>query len=231
MRATALRGVRLHVRRERRDLHREVGPRQRPQRVHLERPALGPAGRRLGQGVERLGAALRVAVGLGLRHGRLAEQIDRGGGAVAPQLAQDPERLAGRLAHDEAVRHVPHAARRGGAQGGAARLGRAHPHGHVERRRPLPHLAEVAGEVARQVVERAAGGRHVHEAKQRRPQLGVLRGELHGLRVERLHRAHPPLGEGRIQRPPDSAELFLYGRVGGGLALGHGRKLLREEGT
>jgi hypothetical protein len=42
--------------------------------------------------------------------------------------------------------------------------------------------------VAREIVERAAGGHHVDEAEQRGLQLGVLRGELHGLLVGGLER-------------------------------------------
>ena len=54
------------------------------------------------------------------------------------------------------------------------------------RRRRLLHLAEEAGQVAREVVERAAGGHDVDEAEQRRLELGVLRGELHRLGVRGL---------------------------------------------
>ena len=52
----------------------------------------------------------------------------------------------------------------------------------------LADLAEEAGEVARQVVEVAAGRHDVDEAEQRGLQLGVLRGELHRLLVGRLQR-------------------------------------------
>ena len=85
----------------------------------------------------------------------------------------------GRLADDEAVRHVAHARGRRGAERGAARPRARHPHRGLDRRRALVHLLEVAGEVPGEVVERPAGRRHVHEAEQRGAQLGVLRGELH----------------------------------------------------
>ena len=65
---------------------------------------------------------------------------------------------------------------------------RAHPHRGADRRRRLPDLAEEAGEVAREVVERAAGRHDVDEAEQRGLQLRVLGGELHRLLVGRLQR-------------------------------------------
>ena len=62
-----------------------------------------------------------------------------------------------------------------------------------ERRRAVVHLGEVLAEVAREVVERPARGRHVHEPEERGPQLRVARGQLHRALVERLHgwRARP----------------------------------------
>ena len=60
-------------------------------------------------------------------------------------------------------------------------LGAGHAHRRLDRRRALVHLLQVVGQVAGEVVERAAGRRHVHEAEQRRAQLGVLRGQLHRL--------------------------------------------------
>ncbi len=73
-----------------------------------------------GERVERLRAAARVALGLGLRDGRLAEQVDGARDAVAPQVAQHAERGPRVLADDEAVRHPldaawrpPRRARRG----------------------------------------------------------------------------------------------------------------------
>ena len=63
-----------------------------------------------------------------------------------------------------------------------------HPHRRVERRRPLVDLVEERAQVTGEVVERAARRHHVDEAEQRRAQLGVARGELHRLVVQRLDR-------------------------------------------
>ena len=174
--------------RERGDLHREVRARQRAVAVALERRALGPRRGRAGDRDQRGVAALRVALRLGLRDGRLAEQVDRARHPVLPQVAQGAERRPGALADDEAVRHVLDARRGGGAERGAARARVAHAHRDGDRRRLLLDLAQEAGEVAREVVERAAGGHDVDEAEQRGLQLGVLRGELHGLLVGGLER-------------------------------------------
>ena len=116
--------VGLHQRRERGDLDAQVGARERAERVGLEERPLGPRAHRLDERRERFVAALRVALRLALRHGRLAEQVDGGGDAVLPQVAEHAERLLRRLADDEAVRHVLDAARGGGARApsGPARL-------------------------------------------------------------------------------------------------------------
>ena len=87
-------------------------------------------------------------------------------------------------------------------------------------------LAEVAGQVARQVVERAAGRRHVHEAEQRRAQLRVLRGAapspcassaFTGLRTASSER---PRNSERPTRPSSSSTAG----VGCGLAVAHSRE-------
>ena len=94
------------------------------------------------------------------------------------------QRLARRLADDEAVRHVAHAGGGRGSQrlapGGVA----GEPHRGVDRRRALRHLVEVGDQVRAQVIDGTAGGRHIDEPKQRRPELRVLGGELHRLLVE-----------------------------------------------
>ena len=102
-----------------------------------------------------------------------------------------------RLADDEAVGHVAHACGGGRAQRGAPGLRPAHPHGHLERRWPVRDVVQEPGEVAREVVERAAGGRDVHEPEERGAQLVVLGGEVHRLRVERLERVARRRGERR----------------------------------
>ena len=60
-------------------------------------------------------------------------------------------------------------------------------------------LVEEAGEVAREVVEVAAGGDDVDEAEERGAQLGVLRGEVHRPVVERAQRLGPGRGQGGRQ--------------------------------
>ena len=90
--------------------------------------APGPRRHRARQRLERLAAPLGVAVRLGGRHRRLAEQVDRREHAVVVEAAQRPERVLRRLADDEAVRHVPDAGGGGGAErlAARARVGRAH---------------------------------------------------------------------------------------------------------
>ena len=105
-------------RRERGDLDGQVRARERAGGVALERRPLGPVARRAGERLERLVAALGVALRLGLGDGRLAEQVDGARDAVLPQLAQRPERGLRALADDEAVRHVLDAGRRGRAERG-----------------------------------------------------------------------------------------------------------------
>ncbi len=156
----------------------------------------GQAAGRRGQRLERVVAALRVALRLGLRHGRLAEQVDGRRDAVLPQLAQRPQRGLRALADDEAVRHVLDAGRGGGAERGAPRARVAHPHGDGDRRRRGLDLAEEAGQVAREVVERAAGGDDVDEAEQGGLELRVLGGELHRLVVGGRDRVARTGGEG-----------------------------------
>jgi len=70
---------------------------------------------------------------------------------------------------------------------------------------------EVAGEVAREVVERPARGRHVDEAEQRRAQLRVLRGQLHRLRVEGTDRVARARREARRQLTADLVQIALDG--------------------
>ena len=188
----------------------------------LSRSSCGRAGQRAAaraERVERVGAAVGVALGLGGGDGRLAEQVDRGGDAVLPQVAQHAERGLRVLADDEAVRHPPHAGGGRGAERRAAGLRAAHPHRHADRRGRLLDLAEEAGEVAREVVERPAGGHDVDEPEQRRLELGVLRREVHRLLVDRLqrvardrHRGRQTAAQRRAARSPVRARPPRRGR-------------------
>ena len=187
--AAHLRRLGPHQRRERGHLHRQVHARDRAGGVALEQRPLGPARRRPGQRAKGLVAARGVAVGLLLAgHGGLAEQVERGADAVAPLALDHAKRRARRLADDEAVGHVPHAGRGRGAERAATRARARHAHGGGQRRRLLLDLLQVADQVPRQVVERAAGRGHVDEAEERGAQLLVAVGELHRLRVERAQR-------------------------------------------
>ncbi len=210
---TALGGLGAQQRGERRDLHGEVRPRDRAGAVALERRLVADAlvdGR---QRVERVRAARRVAIGLGGRDGRLAEQVDRGRDPVVPEAAERRDRGGGILADDEAVGHVPDPGGAGGAERRAPGLRVAHPHRRPQRRRAPVDLLEVAGQVGGEVVERAAGGHDVDEAKERRAQLGVLGGELHRAVVERLERVAAMGWERPGQRAPRALDLALE-RVG-----------------
>ena len=71
-------------------LTREVHARDRAVRVALEPRAAGPGLCGLRERAQRLVAAPRVAVGLGGGDGRLAEQVDRRGGAGSPQALRAP---------------------------------------------------------------------------------------------------------------------------------------------
>ena len=69
---------------------------------------------------------------------------------------------------------------------------------------------EVAGEVACEVVERAAGGRDVDEPEQRRAQLGVVRRQLHRALVDNPKRMARPPGQCRVDRAADLQKLRLH---------------------
>ena len=178
--AAPLGSVGSQQRGQRRDLHRHVRARDRPDAVALEHVPDRPVrldARQLGQ---RLVAPGGVAVRLGLGHGGLAEQVDRAGHAAVPQVAQHAEGRRRRLADDEPVGHVPHSGGRGGAERGPAGLDVGHPHRGGQRRRCVGNLAQVLAQVAGEVVERAAGRRDVDEPEQGGAQLPVPRGQVHG---------------------------------------------------
>ena len=219
----ALGCVRAQQRRERRHLHREVRARQRARAVGLERRALGPVARRAGDRDQRVVAALRVALRLALRDRRLAQQVDRAGDPVAPQLAQRPERRLRRLADDEPVGHVLDPGRRRRAERRPSRARVAHPQRDRDRRRGRLDLAEEAGQVPREVVERPARRHHVDEPEQRRLELRVLRRQLHRLVVRRLQRAPHPRRQRRGEPLAHLQQPGLQHRVVDAL-LDHGHK-------
>ena len=201
-------------RRERGDLHGQVGARQRARGVGLELGAGGPLGGLPHDGLERLRAALRVALRLRLGDGRLAEQVDRARDAVLPQLAQVAHRGLRRLADDEAVRHVLDAGRGGAAERGPAGARVAHLHRDGDRRRRLLDLAQEARQVRGEVVDVPAGGDDVDEAEQRRLELGVAGGHRHRLVVERLQGAPRGRRQALPQAPADRVQLaFQLGFV------------------
>ena len=127
-------------RRERRDLHRQVGARQRAAGVVLEPGPCRPNARSAGELIEGVRAPGRVGVGLGLGDGRLAEQVDGAGHTGGPQLAQDAEGRAGRLADDEAVGHVLDPAGRRRSERHPSRLRVAESHRRCQRRRAVGNL-------------------------------------------------------------------------------------------
>jgi hypothetical protein len=207
--AAELRGLGPHHRGECRDLHGQVRARQRADRVALEQVAVRERlvrPRELPQGVR---AALRVRVGLGLGHRRLAEQVERRGYAFAPHRPQVAGGIGRGVAHDEAVRHVPHAGGRRGAQRGSPRARLAHAHGGPQGRRLLVDRLEVAGQVAGQLIQRPARRGHVHEPEQGRAELRVLGRQLHRLVVERTHRIARARGQTRGDLAPDLAQAGL----------------------
>jgi hypothetical protein len=149
---------------------------------------------------------------------------------VLPEVLEHARRLARGLADDEAVRHVLHAGRRGGAERLAPGPGLRHPHRDLQRRRAVVDLVEEAAEVAREVVERAAGGDDVDEAEQRRPEVGVLRGEVHRLVVDRLQRVAARPRQRRGEIAPDRDDVgFRSRRACHGLDdIGSLRRLVRR---
>ena len=76
-------------------------------------------------------------------------------------------------------------------------------------------LAEVAGQVAGQLIERATRRRDVHEPEERGAQLVVARCQPHGLLVERPHRRSGARREGGGEVAADPPELVLEPAVSG----------------
>ena len=204
-----VRSVGAQQRRQRGDLHGQVHARRRSARVGVEQRARIERRVDAGELVERGRAACRVAVGLGRGHRRLAEQVDGRGDAVAPQRAQHAARGVRGLADDEAVRHPLDAGRGRRAERRAPGARGSHAHRDLDRRRRIVDVVEERRQMAREVVERAAGGHDVDEAKQRGAQLLVLGGELHRAVVERAQRSARTLRESGGEAPPDGLDLWL----------------------
>ena len=73
---------------------------------------------------------------------------------------------------------------------------------------------EVLAEVAGEVVERPARGRHVDEPEERRAQLGVARGQLHRALVDGLERVPRARGKRVRELAPDALDIrFQQPRV------------------
>ena len=161
-------------RREGGDLDAEVDARDRAGGVALEQLARGP-GRRGGRdGAQRVLAALRVGVGLLLGDRRLAEQVDRGGGAGLPEPLDLRERVVRVGADDEALGHLPDAERRGGGDGAPGQAAGRERRAAGGERRGGRGLGEQLAEVAGEVLGRVARGADVDEAEDRGAQLGVV---------------------------------------------------------
>jgi hypothetical protein len=129
-------------------------------------------------------------------------------------VGQGRQRLLGVRADDEAVRHVADAERRGDPQRPAPGRPLGGAHRRADRYRALVDLVEVLAQVPCQLRRRAAGRRHVDEAKERRPQLLVVRRRLHGTLVERPHRMAERRWQPVVERAADPLELRLD--LGGG---------------
>ena len=94
---------------------------------------------------------------------------------------------------------------------GAACLAVAHLHRDADGRGRRLDLGQEARQVACQVVEVAAGRHDVDEAEQRGLELGVARGEVHRLVVERLQRAARGRRQALPQAPADLVQ-FAFQR-------------------
>jgi hypothetical protein len=70
-------------------------------------------------------------------------------------------------------------------------------------------LTQKRAQVAREVVERAARRHHVHEPEERGAQLGVPRGEVHRLVVDRPERVACLAWQRRSELEPDAMDLCL----------------------
>ena len=147
---------------------------------------------------------------------RLAEQVDRRR-RRRPSTARAgrPSAAFGVLADDEAVRHVLDARaprRRPSARAPGAVV--AHPHRDADRRRrrPRPRRGSRSGGAR----GRRGCGRPGTTSTKRNSaalQLGVRRGEVHRLVVERLQRVARCVGSAAASSRPDLEQLALHRRV------------------
>ena len=198
--------------RERRHLHGQVHARERPERVRLERRARGPARRRLGERVERVEAAGRVAVRLGLV---TVASPSRSSETAAPCSHSLPDRAAARRAGVSptmkrcAMCRTPAAA----AAPSAARPAFVPDMriAAVDRRRALVHLLQVAG-------RGAAPGRRASGRPGSRPRTGTAPRaapascEASSIAlVERAQRMTRSRRERSVDRRPTSLQLRLHG--------------------
>ncbi len=146
-----------------------------PLEVVVGRPRRG----RRAQGLEQLEHPGLVAVGLPAHHGLLAEQVDGGRAARAPERVEPGHRLGRRRADDELLGHP------GDVLAGHPRLdGRAegHPVGEVDAEvERLGHVdaVEVLGQVAGDVLVAVERREHVDEPEQLRLEGGPRHRPVH----------------------------------------------------
>ena len=133
--------------------------------------------------------------------------------AGVPQAAQLADCLLGRLACDEAVRHVADTGGDRRSERHSSRLGVAGLHRHLERRRAVVNLPGEGSEVLGEIVERVARRRDVDEPEERRAELGVLGREPHRALVDRSQRV--PCGRWKAvdELTTDRADLGLQPRL------------------
>ena len=207
----------MHLRREGRDFHRQVEPREDPLRPHI-------AGGRLlllrveGRDVvEHLAIAVQEDVRLLVADHGLAQEVDRDREALLRILADLPDQVRGVLARDELARHV-HDLRLDrscddpGGEGGG---GQTRLEGGVQLDRLV---AEVLLEVLDDVGRRVEGGQDVDKAKQLGLECRVLHRPLHDARIRALLGEYP---RSRVRLHPreqvvaDAPNPLFKRRIGG----------------
>ena len=152
---------------QRRDLDREVGARQRPERVALEQRPRRP--RAASSASSSSVAAQRAAYASASSELTVASP-SRSTDAAMPSRQRSAElagRRGGRLAGDEAVRRVAHAGRDGAAERPRVRPSRRRAAARPQAAARALELAGEAREMAAEVLGRAARGCDVDQAEQR----------------------------------------------------------------